>query len=72
MTARTGRRESTCTHCGKPIRTGTTACSHHADLVNIEPEALAICTVSDDCAASADGHLPECPVEQRLQDTFGF
>lgn len=72
MTKRTGRREARCAYCSKKIPTGTTVCSGCLDLAQIEPEVLAICTVSEDCTAAADGHLPECPVEQRLRKDIGF
>lgn len=72
MTARTGTREAKCRYCGEWIKTGTAVCTHHTDLVDLEPEALAICTVSEDCLATVDGHMLECPVEQALQEEFGF
>lgn len=72
MTKRTGRREAKCSYCSKEILTGITVCSDCLDLVQVEAEVLAICTVSDDCTAAPDGHLPECPVEQRLRAELGF
>ncbi len=35
-------------------------------------QQTAICTQSDDCRAEADGHEPDCPVEQRLKDEIGY
>ena len=33
---------------------------------------LAFCTQDNQCAAEADQHQPDCPVEQRLRDELGF
>ena len=32
----------------------------------------AICTRDENCTAQADEHQPDCPVEQRLREEFGF
>lgn len=38
-----------------------------------ELEQLAlVCTCDDRCEAPADAHEPDCPVEQKLAEEFGF
>jgi hypothetical protein len=33
---------------------------------------LSPCTCDESCRAEADEHIPECPVEQKLLETFGY
>jgi hypothetical protein len=35
-------------------------------------EQTAICTNDPACQAAADGHDPDCPVEEQLRNDFGF
>jgi hypothetical protein len=72
MTPRTGTREGRCRYCSAKIPTGATVCTGCETLASLEPEYLAFCTVSEDCQAAADGHVPECPVEIRLRAELGF
>ena len=31
-----------------------------------------LCTASETCQAAVDKHEPDCPVERRLRDDFGY
>ena len=33
---------------------------------------LSPCTCDEGCRAEADEHMPQCPVEQKLLETFGY